>query len=121
VSAVPADFAAVLRAQARDALAGHPDLRHEWRDDGRTVRLAFPRRSERGFDVAVEASADGIIVTAGTGRGGTHVYLDAPGDMEGQTAHALGLAHGAHLPKRRAAAPHGRYGVSVRRMTYAST
>ena len=98
---VPVDYAAALRVQARAALDAHPDLVHEWRDDRESVSITFPRRSERGFDVVVEATADGVIVAAGTGRGGTHVHFDGPGGAEEHTARALGLVRDLLSPAMR--------------------
>jgi len=40
-----------FRRRAEEALAGHPDLRHEWTPDMSGVR--FPRVDDFGFDVEV--------------------------------------------------------------------
>ena len=98
-----ADYAALLRGHAEQLLADQPGLPHEWREEGGIVVLRFPRRSQAGFDVGVEARADGVEVTAGTDSGGTHVRFDL-GEYESPdalVAHVLGLVRDLLSPGMR--------------------
>ena len=58
-------IAAVLRQEASSALAGHPDLRHEWSDEGTVVTLRFPPADAHGFEVAVQAREGCLYVLMG--------------------------------------------------------
>jgi len=51
-----------FRRRAEEALAGHPDLRHEWTPDMSGVR--FPRVDDFGFDVEVSVGDREIVVHA---------------------------------------------------------
>jgi hypothetical protein len=97
---VQSGTAAALRAQADQVLASHPELHHEWvhgqkaRKGGDAFGLTFPRRSDDGFGVALEATDQGVTVIASTDRGGMHVELETRdyASADDLVAHALGLA-----------------------------
>ena len=84
-----------------NALEDHPGLGHvESDDEQESVTLTFPRQTEGGFDVIVEATPEEIILFAH----GAHVQFDRPYDEEKpetQVEEALGLARDLLSPAMR--------------------
>jgi hypothetical protein len=96
------DLRAILLCRAEEVLEDHPGLGHvEANDEQERVTLTFPRQTEGGFDVVVEATSEEIILFAN----GAHVQFDVPYDPdhnpEMQVEEALGLARDLLSPTMR--------------------
>jgi hypothetical protein len=95
------DLHTLLFRRAEEVLEDHPGLGHvESDDEQESVTLTFPRQTEGGFDVIVEATPKEIILFAN----GAHVQFDRPYDEENpetQVEKALGLARDLLSPAMR--------------------
>lgn len=58
-------IASVLREEAANVLGSHPDLQHEWIDEGSVVTLRFPPPDTLGFEVGVQAGEGYLYVLMG--------------------------------------------------------
>jgi hypothetical protein len=63
---------------ANEAISKFPQLNHSWKRNSDNVgcSLTFPKQNEKGFDVMVEVSSSGIIVSTH----GAHQHFDSPED-----------------------------------------
>ena len=69
------DLRALLFGRAEEVIEEHQGLGHvESDDEQESVTLTFPRQTEGGFDVIVEATPEEIILFAN----GAHVQFDRP-------------------------------------------
>jgi hypothetical protein len=91
-------IAATLREEAASALARHPDLRHEWSDDGTVVTLRFPPANADGFDVMIQAGEGDLCVFMGANH--HHFDIDPRNPKESVTV-ALGLVRDLLTPNMR--------------------
>ena len=95
------DLRTLLSRRAEEILEDHPGLGHvESDDEQESVTLTFPRQTEGGFDVIVEATPEEIILFAH----GAHVQFDRPYDEENpetQVEEALRLARDLLSPAMR--------------------
>ena len=95
------DLRTLLSRRAEEILEDHPGLGHvESDDEQESVTLTFPRQTEGGFDVIVDATPEEIILFAH----GAHVQFDRPYDEENpetQVEEALGLARDLLSPAMR--------------------
>ena len=91
-------IAATLREEAAKALAGHPNLRHEWSNEGAVVTLHFPPADARGFEVAIQAGEGYLYVLMG--RNHQPFDVDARNPRDAVTA-ALGLVRDLLSPNMR--------------------
>jgi hypothetical protein len=96
------DLRTILLRRAEEVLEDYPGLGHvEVNDEQERVTLTFPRQTEGGFDVVVEATREETILFAS----GAHVQFDIPHDpdhnLEMQVEEALGLARDLLSPTMR--------------------
>jgi hypothetical protein len=86
-----------LFRRAEEVIEDHQGLGHvESDDEQESVTLTFPRHTEGGFDVIVEATPEEIILFAN----GAHVHVDEE-NPETQAEEALGLARDLLSPAMR--------------------
>lgn len=91
-------IATVLREEAANVLASHPDLHHEWSDEGSVVTLRFPPVDTLGFEVAVHAGEGYLYVLMGR----THESFDVdPRQPKEAVVAALGLIRDLLTPNMR--------------------
>jgi hypothetical protein len=92
------EFASILRRQAAKALAGHPDLRHTWMDQGSVVTLSFPPADESGFEVALQVGNGYAYVLMGQSHHDFDLEDESPDSV---IARALGLIRDLLSPMMR--------------------
>jgi hypothetical protein len=79
-------FQSELLAQAKEILDAD-GVAHRWEETDSVVTLVLPETNDDGFQVRVEASLAGLVVSAGR----MHVHLDEPQSPDQQVQDALGL------------------------------
>ena len=77
----------VLEQQGEAAMRATPALQHEWVSEGQSLVLRIPAISSDGFDVELEANADGLELRCGD----MHTSLDVSSDPATAVRDALGL------------------------------
>ena len=96
------DLRAILLRRAGELLEAYPGLgRVEADDDQELVTLTFPRQTEGGFDVVVEATPGEIFVWANGVHAQFHRRDDPDHDAQMEVEEALGLARDLLSPAMR--------------------
>ena len=92
-----AGFVDALKLQGEAAMEATPALKHQWRVSEERLVLRIPAVSPDGFDVELEASADGLELRCGR----MHTPLDDASDPAVSICDALGLVRDLLSPAMR--------------------